>query len=64
MIYQICDAMVSISIWDMVHIVRTLPFLKEIEGGGVEVNFKYLSQRGESEKLKKGVEAWCWGRSS
>ena len=34
MIYQICDAMVSISIWDMVHIVRTPPFLKGIEGKG------------------------------
>ena len=41
-------------------IVRTAPlFFKE---GGV--NFNYLPRREESEKSKKGVEVWCWGRSS
>ena len=31
--------------------------------GGVD--FNYLPRRGgDSDKLKKGVEVWCWGRSS
>ena len=35
------------------------PLFNGGEGGGV--NFNYLTQRGESDKLKKGVEVWCRG---
>ena len=34
------------------------------EKGGRVVNFNYISQWGEFEKLKKGVKVWCRGRAS
>ena len=49
-------------LWSLTIVLTPPPnsFLK----GWVGVKFNYCTQKGEYEKLKKGVEVWCRGSSS